>query len=242
MLESKSKSLTMNSIAENSPVEKLKESSSSSSLASLSSIISTDNLSAVAIKKTSLMINYSLCYKHSNSTLMINLISLENVKSASKLTDLNIYVKIEVILLNKSGEQKQLAKTRMIRNRTNPVYDELFEFKSTHEDLINVKLLFNICNSNLFGRDQLIGFKEHSIEKKELINMEYKEPFLFRMYSQSADSIDAKDNFNLGHLQICLLYKKLSKTLSVHLIKANNLQIPLNYSNNDKIPSKFQNL
>lgn len=105
------------------------KSGSLSSLTSITSIISIDT-STVRIKKASLSVNYSICIK--NSILMINLISLENIKSVLKLNDCCVYVKLEVMFINsKNVEQKQMAKTRLIRNQSSPVYDELFEFRSS---------------------------------------------------------------------------------------------------------------
>jgi len=173
---------------------------------------------------------------------MINLISLENIKSVLKLNDCCVYVKLEVMFINsKNVEQKQMAKTRLIRNQSSPVYDELFEFRSSSacDDLEWIRIAFQICNSNSFGRDQLIGLKEHIIYKKDLLLMIHSEPFIFRMFSQCIDLLDAKENFQLGQMHVRLLYKKLTKTLCIHLIKATKLQIPLSYANNDKIPSKF---
>ncbi len=212
----------------------------SSSHTSLSSIISTDIIKSDRdLNKSLLMVNYSICFK--NSCLVINLISLENVKSTSNNSQLCVYVKVEVFFLEtNNNEQKQLiqlAKTRMIRNRSNPVYDEIFEFKSKLDQLDEIRLVFSICNSNSYGRDQLIGTKEHLIDKKEMQSMINSEPFLFRMYSQCLNILDSNENFQLGQLQLCLLYKKQKKILSVHLLKAINLKMPLNFSNNNKIPS-----
>ena len=215
------------------------KSGSLSSLTSLTSIISIDT-STVRIKKASLSVNYSICIK--NSVLIINLISLENIKSVLKLNDCCVYVKLEVLFINsnENSEQKQMAKTRLLKNQSSPVYDELFEFRSSSgcDDLELIRIAFQICNSNSFGRDQLIGLKEHIIDKKDLTVMIHSEPFMFRMFSQCIDLLDAKENFQLGQIHVRLLYKKLTKTLCIHLIQATRLQIPLSYASNDKIPSK----
>lgn len=211
----------------------LNNSASYNSINSLTTIISNENLTQSSKQELTMILNYSLRLNEENKSLEINVLSLENVKLSSSLVqsnlDLNVYIRIEL----DSSKSKFLlpklnAKTRLIKNRINPVYDETFEFNNLaklfdvlySDDLdtsSNIyRLVFYICNSNLFGRDQLIGQSVHNIHKDDLINNgdQYSKvidnltcsshhqqidsvdheinPSLARIYSKKVDLVDSK--------------------------------------------------
>jgi hypothetical protein len=209
-------------------------SASYNSLNSITTIISNDNI--LNLNQTRLtenkrlrvqrqlshqpniILNYSLYLNQKNKSLIIDIISLENVQMPTSLSttnnlELNIYVKIEILppkevtmmslhqqivsTSNTSNNQSSFipkisAKTRLIRNRPNPIYHETFELENlafiydqllsheypADEDLNLFKcyrLVFNVCNSNLFGRDQIIGQTVHNLLREDcFLTNEYK--------------------------------------------------------------------
>ncbi len=210
---------------------------SNSSLNSLSKIVSNESLNiktALIYKSTNanLILNYSVYLKPEHKLLKVNIISLENLKSVLKVNDsgLNVYVRIE--LLSPKNARNQLirkpAKTRLIRNRSNPIYDESFEFEKlddlfesfqANKDSLSIqnpndqtklssslsnsnvyRIVFYICNSNSYGRDQLIGQAVHHIQESDLIRHEdeaskvvsSKQLAFPHIHSKKVDLVDAR--------------------------------------------------
>ena len=151
-----------------------------------------------------LILNYSLFLQDKLNLLQVKIISLENAKLpeslASSNVDLNVYVRIELMAplstqqTLTSVSERKTAKTRLIKNRSNPIYDESFEFTGLRDLYANLastttnpveeesdefkrtksfRLVFNVCNSNLFGRDQIIGQTVHTILRADLFNSEF---------------------------------------------------------------------
>lgn len=188
-----------------------------------------------------IVLNYSIYFNNLKKSLIINIISLESVQMppGSLITnnnnlELNIYVKVEILppkevtmmSINSSNgvstsssassssllPAKITAKTRVIRNKSNPIYNETFEFDNLSfvfdrlvEDdgnEINLykcyRLVFNVCNSNLFGRDQIIGQTVHNLVREDcFIVNEYKKIMQRSASSKSVASgvvTDLKDN------------------------------------------------
>ncbi|CAF0708770.1 unnamed protein product [Brachionus calyciflorus] len=249
--------------------------SSYTSINSLSTILSNENLPQHN-KMQNIILNYSLYLNPLNKSLRIDLVSLENVKLPISLVqsnlDLNVYVRIELLEpnceKNLNNLKKICAKTRLIKNRTNPIYDETFEFNNLNElfnCLLNesqndsgcFRLVFNVCNSNLFGRDQIIGLCVHSLKQDDLtdnnnkslnvnkdtsysvVDME-KHPVCSKIYSKKIDLVDSKSSeVNLGQLQMSLCYDNKTKTIHIHILKAFNIQLPKYFLNSDKNPNSY---
>jgi hypothetical protein len=206
-------------------------------------------------KSSNTILNYSLNLSEANKTLKLNIMSIENVylsnMMASTNQDLNVYIKIEMLTPIDNDPRKLIAKTRLIKNRKSPMYDESFEFSNLDDLIIYLKdrqnqisnilcnsyrLMFNICNSNLFGRDQLIGQVIHSFTEDDF-QIENNQ---CKIYSRKVDLVDSKPNdINLGQIHMSLIYNNDDKTIKLHLIKANDLKIPNIYSNTKKKISKY---
>lgn len=190
----------------------INSSASYASLSSLATILSNDHLPKH--HTPSMILNYSLHLDPNKQSLSIDLVSLENVKLPISLVqsniDLNVYIKIELLEPNRNIytniSQKLCAKTRMIKNRSNPVFEETFEFTSLNdlfesligenldESATRFRLVFNVCNSNLFGRDQIIGLCVHTFKKDDLYLADnfYPEKFIPRIFSKKIDLVDSK--------------------------------------------------
>jgi hypothetical protein len=163
------------------------------SVSSLKSILSSQSLTRLVsspsdlTKNDSTMImNYSLCFNKKQKNLIINISSIENI-SLSK-SDLSVYVKIELNFLesnkdNSNNENTRTGRTRSIKKQSNPVFEETFEFcldkemkslfnesKKSIDDLF--KITFNVCNSNVYGRDQIIAQHIHTLTLKDLLQSE----------------------------------------------------------------------
>lgn len=93
----------------------------------------------------------------------------------------------------------RVAKTRQIKNRQNPVFDETFEFTDfrMQTEVESQKkpngLYVYVCNSNMYGRDQLLGEYVQSLNEIELINQ--SERSLRRMFSRKIKILDPKVSF-----------------------------------------------
>jgi Ca2+-dependent lipid-binding protein len=179
---------------------------------------------------------------------------LENVQLPESLLssnlDLNVYVRIELLGPASSTSSStprpsgRTAKTRMIKSRSNPVFDESFHFSEQLCDLFDnlksnsdtavggcFRLVFNVCNLNLFGRDQIIGQTVHNLVKFDQIA---------RIYSKKVDLVDSKfNNINLGQLHLSLDYIPANKVVKFHVLKATNLKMPKVYWNSEKTPNSF---
>jgi hypothetical protein len=204
-----------------------KASISSSSLSSLSSIVSQENLNRISAAESSrpnIIVNYSIYLNESSKSLSINFISLENVRLPDALkpshVQLNAYVKIE---LRVNGQNKKMeARTRLIKNKTNPIYDETFEFEHLDDmfeeqnDSVDSKkpnggnfltLIIKVCNSNQFGRDQLIGQVEHELNRDELCKPNRYSDQLFSRNAQHAHtSAEAVLSHRISN--VCRIYSK----------------------------------
>ncbi|RNA14772.1 hypothetical protein BpHYR1_047213, partial [Brachionus plicatilis] len=188
----------------------INSSNSYASLNSLATILSNDHLPPH--HTPNMILNYSLQLEPNRRSLAIDLISLENVKLPMSLlqssVDLNVYIKIELLEPNRdiyaNVAQKLCAKTRMIKNRANPVYEETFEFNCLNdlfdslanfvESAPRFRLVFNVCNSNIFGRDQIIGLCVHTFTKEDLYladNLDLQKS-INRIYSKKIDLVDSK--------------------------------------------------
>lgn len=200
-------------------------STSYASLNSLATILSNDHLPQHCTPN--MILNYSLQLDPIKRSLTINLICLENVKLPMSLVqsnvDLNVYIKIELLEPNRDiyakMAQKLCAKTRLIKNRSNPIYEETFEFNSlddlynslTNENLdekaARFRLVFNVCNSNIFGRDQIIGLCVHTFKKDDLYLADncQIEKSIPRIYSKKIDLVDSKVSF----LHFFIISKKI---------------------------------
>ena len=301
------------------------DSASYNSLNSISTILSNGNLNLFNINQTklinaaqlgypSIILNYSLYFNERTKSLVISIISLENVHmpaslSAASNIELNIYVKIEILsskevtmmsmMLNGGSSvnssqaslapastqtqtrlPKISAKTRLIRNKANPVYNETFELENLSfvyeqlnepdsiNDEINMykcyRLVFNVCNSNLFGRDQIIGQTVHNLLREDyFVNSEYKkimesdvdsgrmkdttrqvnENVYSRIFSKKVDLVveTRLNDINLGQLHMSLVYNSAAQCIKIHILKGSNLKLPKHFLNYDKIPSKKKN-
>jgi hypothetical protein len=214
------------------------------------------NNAANAIKSSNMILNYSLHLNETNNTLKLNILSIENVyltniMASTNHQDLNVYIKIEMLTPIDNDPRKLIGKTRLIKNRKSPIYDETFEFQNLDDLIIYLKdlqnqksnilcnsyrLMFNICNSNLFGRDQLIGQIVHSFTRDDF----QFENSQCKIYSKKVDLVDSKPNdINLGQIHISLIYNNENKTIKLHLIRANDLKIPNIYMNTKKKISKY---
>lgn len=206
-------------ILQDFPMDKLasdsiKKPPTSASQHSLNTFVSNRNISKVFMtSQQNITINYSISFKEALDVIDLNIVSLENMQSieASDLNivdKLNVYIKIELVFIDKNGVLiRRSAKTRMVRNRTNPIFDESFEFcdfVSQEEDANESKgtgIFFYICNLNTFGRDQLLGELVQKLSKKDLVNEEH--PNLHRVFSKHVNILDPKVNFlELGNLEI----------------------------------------
>ena len=206
-------------------------SSSLTSLNSLSEVISNENLSKISEQNvTNMIINYSVRLNENTKSLVLNLISLENIDIPNSVikskSELSVYIKIDLSYQSKTESNSSVAKTaktRMIKSRSNPVFDETFEFDSFkflfESDLDpdfesnEIKLVFNICNTNLFGRDQLIGQHVHFLSKRDFLKFEEKTnannkcEYICRIFSQKADLLDSKVKILLKNSQVKLSQK-----------------------------------
>ncbi len=186
-------------------------------------------------------------------SLLIRVISLENLlfsslmpidfnssSSSSSNTPndaLNVYIRIELLSPPastnnnnshniRSIHQRKMAKTRSIRQRQCPIYDEAFEFRGG-DDLDELfanlstatqtttatssncfRLVFNVCNSNMYGRDQILGLAVHNLLACDLNNRSKSEQSFIllnstdnnnnlvdlppRIYSKKVDLVDTK--------------------------------------------------
>lgn len=206
-------------------------------------------------KSSNTILNYSLHLSETSKSLKLNILSIENVYLTNMMTstnqDLNVYIKIEMLTPIDNDPRKLIAKTRLIKNRKSPMFDETFEFHNLDDLIIYLKdlqnqnsnilcnsyrLMFNICNSNLFGRDQLIGQIVHSFTRNDF----QFENNQCKIYSKKVDLVDGKPNdINLGQIHISLIYNNENKTIKLHLIRANDLKIPNIYLNTKKKISKY---
>jgi hypothetical protein len=165
-------------------------------------------MTAARLEQPNIILNYSLYFDARKKSLIINIISLEHVQMPASLTgssnsDLNIYVKLEILppkevtmgsismssqasLVPHPPLPKISAKTRVIRHKSSPIYNETFELENlsfiydqlleseaavTADTVVNLfkcyRLVFNVCNSNLFGRDQIIGQTVHNLLRED---------------------------------------------------------------------------
>lgn len=193
--------------------------------------------SQIQLQQSNLILNYSLYLNEKSKILFVKIISLENVKlpptSPTSYQDLNVYVRIDLLVpkdnkatntsLNMNNVIRKTAKTRFIKNRSNPIYDESFEFDNLNDlfeniaskseqddDKCSFRLVFNVCNSNLYGRDQIIGQTFHKLSKNDLVNNEFNKlvdkidntsldldkSCLSRIYSKKVDLIDSRVRAN----------------------------------------------
>ena len=171
-----------------------------------------------------LILNYSLYLNEKLKVLQVKVISLENVKLPESLSssniDLNVYVRIELLAPlahNIPITERKTAKTRLIKNRSNPIFDESFEFTNLTDLFVNLmsssdeinenseefkrnnsfRLVFNVCNSNLFGRDQIIGQTVHTVLKIDLFNNEFiNKAIILNEKENSNDKLVNSDNNN----------------------------------------------
>ena len=189
--------------------------------------------SQIQLQQSNLILNYSLYLNEKARILFVKIISLENVKlpptSPTSYQDLNVYVRIDLLVpkdnkatntsLNMNNVIRKTAKTRFIKNRSNPIYDESFEFDNLtdlfeniaskseqDDDKCSFRLVFNVCNSNLYGRDQIIGQTFHKLSRNDLVNNEFNKlvdkidnasldldkSCLSRIYSKKVDLIDSR--------------------------------------------------
>jgi hypothetical protein len=204
-------------------MERLSASKTSISSSSLSGIVSQENLNRISAEasRSNTIVNYSIYLNESNKSLVLNLISLENVRLPDALkpnqVQLNIYVKIELQIGRQ--DSKMEARTRLIKNKTNPIYDETFEFehldlmfneqeKSAADMMMDdercLKLVIKVCNSNQFGRDQLIGQVEHQLSREELSKSNRCQDQLFSRSAQQASEASISCRIS----NICRIYSK----------------------------------
>jgi hypothetical protein len=179
-------------------------------------------MTAARLEQPNIILNYSLLFEERRRALVVNIISLEHEHMPVSLTsssaassashnDLNVYVKLEILppkevtmaSMNANGSSqsslaslpKISAKTRLIRNKSSPIYNETFELENLgfiYDQLpsssnannnntvvpgssneVNLfkcfRLVFNVCNSNLFGRDQIIGQTVHNLLREDCL-------------------------------------------------------------------------
>jgi len=137
---------------------------------------------------------------------------------------------------------KKSAKTRQIKARTSPVFDETFEFIDYclgSENNPDCGIFFYVCQLNSFGRDQLLGKYVQNLDPEQLINSESAQ--LRKMFKRDVDILDpikAYKNCELGSLQVKLEFKQDINLVTVNVIAASNLKMPKIYMNNEKTPSK----
>ena len=178
-------------------------------------------------------------------SLLVRVISLENVLFSSLMPidfnsissssntpndALNVYVRIELLsppaTTNnchniRSIHQRKMAKTRSIRQRQCPIYDEAFEFRGG-DDLDELfanlstatqtttstncfRLVFNVCNSNMYGRDQILGLAVHNLLACDLNNRSQSEQSFILLIN----STDNNNNNNLVDLPPRIYSKKV---------------------------------
>ena len=175
---------------------------------SINSIDSIKNVSKTTEDHREMTINYSIFLNEKNKTLVLNVLSIDNVHysigSATRtphlLAELNIYVKIELSSSNQIKKfVKKSAKTRLIKSTLNPIFDETFEFsylkflfdtENNNEDSGELKLLLSVCNSNPFGRDQLIGEIVQDIARPDAFNNENGTLYLKQIFSKNINLVD----------------------------------------------------
>ena len=155
-----------------------------------------------------------------------------------------MYIKTELVFIDRNGLlTKRSAKTHMVKNRSNPIFDESFEFndfifQNENENDKRIGLFFYVCNLNTFGRDQLLGELAQSLSKSHLTNQEH--PNLNRVFAGNVNILDPKvyEEDNLGKLEISLLFKKATNSIIINVTRAISLQMPKIYLNSVKLPSK----
>lgn len=81
---------------------------SSESQYSLKTFVSNKNLSRVYIEQKNLVLNYSLLMNEDKNVLILNLISLENLRSNNSvdwkiIDNLNVYIRIELVFIDKGN-------------------------------------------------------------------------------------------------------------------------------------------
>ncbi len=135
---------------------------------------------------------------------------------------------------------KKCAKTRHIKSRANPVFDETFEFVNYclgSEDNPDCGLFLYLCQSNAFGRDQLLGQHVQSLDTDELVNREAVE--LRKMFTRAVEVLDlqACEEAELGRLKVKLEYRPEANLIGLHVLRASDLRFPKIYLNSDKTPS-----
>lgn len=221
---------------------------SSASQYSLNSFVSNKNISRVFIEQKNLIMNYSILVNEKQNVVTLNIISLENLRSSNtmdwKIIDnLCVYILIEMRFTDKDGNQvNKTARTRLIKNRANPVFDETFEFdlfQFTDKNAINQGLFFYVCNSNSFGRDQLLGEHTQGLHADDLINEENN--LLRRMFSKKVTIINPKayNESHLGQLHYTLCFKKAANSIYLNIQSGKDLKMSKIYLNSEKVPSAF---
>ena len=84
----------------------------STSQHSLKTFVSNKNISRVYIEQKNLLLNYSLLVTEENSTLTLNVISLENLRAHNSvewnlIDNLNVYIRVELVYIDSGRNFKQ---------------------------------------------------------------------------------------------------------------------------------------
>jgi Ca2+-dependent lipid-binding protein len=176
----------------------------------------------------SLMFNLKYCFE--KNALFVTIIGASglpprkaHVTSERKHSDeqagtnsvLDPYVKLQLL-----PEKEHKVKTRVMRNTTNPVYDEEFTFYGIDfNQLRSTTLHFAVVGFDRYSRDEIIGevlCPLHSIDLTNSVQV----PMTMDLSSKTAKFANQK---NRGELLLSLSYLPAGQKLTVVVMKAKNL-------------------
>ncbi|KAG5682083.1 hypothetical protein PVAND_011465 [Polypedilum vanderplanki] len=135
---------------------------------------------------------------------------------AKSAVALDPYVKLQLL-----PEKQHKVKTRVVRNSTNPIYDEDFTFYGLNiDDLKGMSLHFVVLSFDRYSRDDVIGEVVCPLNTLELNQIENQQVAYSREIQPRSLKIKSQGR---GEILVSLCWQPAAARLTVVLLKARNL-------------------
>lgn len=135
---------------------------------------------------------------------------------SKSLVALDPYVKLQLL-----PDKQHKVKTRVVRNSTNPVYDEDFTFYGLNlDDLKGMSLHFVVLSFDRYSRDDVIGEVVCPLNTLELTSIENQQVAYSREIQPRSLKIKSQGR---GEILVSLCWQPAAARLTVVLLKARNL-------------------
>ncbi|KAL1509133.1 hypothetical protein ABEB36_003920 [Hypothenemus hampei] len=156
-------------------------------------------------------LHFRLSYDFDRSDLVVHLIEAHDLAGSDRGGFNDPYVKI--LLMPEVDTRKR--QTNIHRNDANPVFNEIFKFPISHEDLHLETLLLQVYDYDKFSRNDIIGEVNMSLR-----DFDYNQAEL-EVWGEIGKS--KKPQEEMQEILVCLAYLPSAERLTLSLVKARNL-------------------